>query len=190
MSDTDIREKIIESAMALAAEQGWEHTTLRDMAEKAGLSLMDLHAHARDKTDILVMLGRAIDARVLEGATQEGTEDSAHDRLFDVLMERFEVLNDYRAGIVAVLHSFLPDPKQAVISLPHLCRSMTWMLEAAGIDTAGIGGAAKVAGVTAVYLKVLKTWRDDETPDLSTTMAALDRDLGRAERFAGMVGIV
>ena len=190
MANEDIQGKIIKAAMTLAASRGWAEATLRDIAEEAGLSLAALHTHALDKTDILVMLGRRIDARVLESATQSGEDDSAHDRLFDVLMERYEILNDYRAGLVAVLNSFTLDPKQAVISLPHLCRSMTWMMEAAGIDTGGITGAAKLAGVTAVYLKVLKTWCGDESADLSATMAALDKDLGRAEKLASMIGLV
>lgn len=190
MLKDDIQGRIIEAAMTLAATRGWANTSLREIAEEAGMSLAALHTHALDKTDILVMLGRRIDARVLENATQDGDDDSVHDRLFDVLMERYEILNDYRDGLVAVLGSFTLDPKQAVISLPHLCRSMTWMMEAAGIDTGGITGAAKLAGVTAVYLKGLKAWRDDESADLAATMATLDKDLGRAEKLASMIGLL
>lgn len=72
--------------------------------------------------------------------------------------------------------------------MPHLCRSMTWMMEAAGIETLGLRGALKVAGLTGVYLKVLKTWTEDDSPDLAKTMAALDKDLGRAESFANTLG--
>ncbi len=190
MAKDDIQGRIIEAAMTLAATRGWADTSLREIAEEAGMSLVALHTHALDKTDILVMLGRRIDARVLENATQDGDDDSAHDRLFDVLMERYEILNDYRDGLVAVLGSFTLDPKQAVISLPHLCRSMTWMMEAAGIETGGITGAAKLAGVTAIYLKGLKTWRDDESADLAATMSTLDKDLGRAEKLASMIGLL
>ena len=86
------------------------------------------------------------------------------------------------------MHAFKFDPKEAVLSCPHLCRSMSWMLEASGVDTNGIRGAAKIIGLTGVYLKVLKTWRDDESPDLGKTMAALDKHLGQAERLANTFG--
>lgn len=190
MAKDDTQEKIIKAALSAAAFQGWEITTLRDIAEEAGMSLAALHEHALDKTDILVMLGRKIDGQVLASAADQSSEDSGHDRLFDVLMERFEILNEYRDGLTAILRSFRLDPKQAVISLPHLCRSLVWMMEAAGIDCTGIGGALKVAGVTAVYLKVLNTWLDDDSADLAATMAALDKDLGRAEKAASFIGVV
>jgi len=130
-----------------------------------------------------------IDRRVLESFEDIGGEASTRDRLFDVLMERFDILNDYRDGVVAVLHSFRFDPKDAVISAPHLCRSMAWMLEASGVETNGIKGGAKIVGITGVYLKVLKVWKDDTSPDLGKTMAALDKHLEQAERLANRFGV-
>ncbi len=184
----NMKEEAVEAALALAVERGWAQVSLRGVAAKVGLTLAELHEHFDDKTDILVTLGRMIDRQVLEniGEGEEGA--SKRDRLFDVLMERYEVLNNYRDGVCAVLDSFLCDPKQAVISLPHLARSMSWMLEAAGMDTGGIKGAVKVAGLTGVYLKVLKTWKDDDSKDLSKTMAALDKTLNRVDSLAGMCG--
>jgi hypothetical protein len=99
-------------------------------------------------------------------------------------MERFDALNEQRAGIVAILDSFRHDPKQAVITLPHLGRSMSWMLDAAGIDTGGVKGLMKIAGLTAVYLDTLRAWKDDDSEDMAKTMAALDRNLARAETWA------
>ncbi|GJL85229.1 MAG: hypothetical protein DHS20C02_10040 [Micavibrio sp.] len=184
----NVKEEVVQAALALAVERGWAQASLRDVSERAGLSLGELHEHFDDKSDILVALGRMIDRQVLEniGEGEEGA--SKRDRLFDVLMERYEVLNNYRDGVSAVLDSFLCDPKQAVISLPHLARSMSWMLEAAGMETGGIKGAVKVAGLTGVYLKVLKTWKDDDSADLSKTMAALDKTLNRVDSLAGICG--
>lgn len=181
------KEEIVEKALDLAAAQGWDTVSLGDIAESCGLSLAELFEYIEDKTDILAALGRMIDKKVLENMSAQGPDISPRDRLFDIMMERYEILNDYRPGLTAILNSFLPDPKQAVISLPHLCRSMTWMLEAAGIETTGLRGALKVAGLSGVYLKVLKTWKEDDSADLSKTMAALDRDLGRAERLADLL---
>ena len=181
------REDIIREALALAAAQGWDNTGLADIAAACGLSLAQLHDEFEDKSDILNALGRIIDRKVLENIKPDDTT-SPRDRLFDILMERFDVLGEYRAGVSAVLRSFKLDPKQAVIACPHICRSMTWMLEAAGIDTNGISGAIKVAGLTGVYIKTFKTWIDDDSADLAKTMAALDRDLSRAEKLANNFG--
>jgi AcrR family transcriptional regulator len=182
------RERIVEAALKLAAKQGWDKTTLSDIAKAAKIPLSKLHEQFEDKADIIGALGRMIDRKVLERVGEADPEIPARERLFDVLMERFDVLNEYRTGIVAILDSFLPDPKQAVIGLPHLCRSMTWMLEAAGLETSGIPGAVRITGLVAVHLKTLRVWKQDESADLSKTMAALDKDLGRAEQLANMLG--
>jgi AcrR family transcriptional regulator len=188
----NLRARIPEVAMELSAEIGWAHVTLAELAEKLGLSMAELYDHVDDKTDVLVLLGRLIDRKVLENIEVPEAGDlsstSARDRLFDVMMERYDVLNDYRAGLMTVLESFSFDPKQAVISMPHLCRSMSWMLEAAAIETNGVRGALKVAGLSALYLKVLKTWREDDSTDMGKVMAALDKDLGHVEQAANTFG--
>lgn len=182
------KETLVKTALDLAAQYGWACVRLSDIAEAAEISLADLHDYFLDKTDILMALGRMIDRQILENANIEENA-TPRERLFDMLMDRFEVLNDYRDGITAVLDSFYGDPKQAVISLPHLARSMSWMMEAARIDTSGIKGAISVTGITGVYLKTLHTWNKDHSPDLSATMAALDKNLKKACDIGGMFGI-
>jgi len=182
------KEYLVQVALDQATQLGWAYVTLHDIADAAGITLAELHTYFEDRSDILVALGRHIDHRVLEAFEKIEGEASPRDRLFDVIMERFDVLNDYRDGVIAILHSFRFDPKEAVISCPHLCRSMSWMLEASGIETNGFRGAAKIIGLTGVYLKVLKTWRDDESPDMGKTMAVLDNHLGQAESLANRFG--
>lgn len=188
-SQKNIKEKIVETALDLAATQGWNKTTLAAIAKASKISLAQLHEQFEDKTDIIAALGRMIDKKVLEQAGEADPDVPPKERIFDIMMERYDALNEYRPGIVAILDSFLPDPKQAVISLPHVCRSMTWMLEAAGLETSGIPGALRVAGLTVIHLKTLRIWKNDDSADLSKTMAALDKYLGRAEQFAGMINL-
>jgi hypothetical protein len=65
---------------------------------------------------------------------------------------------------------------------------MRWMLEAAGVSTAGLRGALRVRGLMAVWLWALRAWERDESADLSGTMAALDTALRRAETAAAWLG--
>lgn len=190
--NTDQKLKIIETALNLAVEMGWDRICMRDIAEKSGISLADLRQDFDDKYEILACLGRLIDTRVLQSVSDstrdENNNITERDRLFEILMDRFDTLNDYRDGIIAILESFKYDPKQALISLPHLFKSMAWMLEAAHIETTGIKGAAKIAGLTGVYLKILMVWKDDTSPDLSKTMSSLDKALERIEKTALTLG--
>ncbi len=185
----NIKEQAVTAALDLAAERSWDGISLADIAARAEIPLAELFDHIEDRFDILAAYGRMIDRRVLEAASGPDSGLSIRDRLFDLLMERFDVLNENRAGVTSIIKSFCYDPKQAVISLPHLGRSMSWMLEAAGADTGGVKGAIKVAGLSGLYIKTLRVWKNDESPDMGKTMAALDKYLGRAERWAGNFGL-
>ncbi len=179
-----LKERAVKAALDLSSRMGWDMLTLTDIAKESHASLAELSSVFDDKGDILNAYGRMLDKKTLERFGEADPSMPERDRLFDIIMERFDILNEDRAAIVSVLKSFTTDPKQAIISLPHLGRSMAWMLEAAGMDTNGMRGAIKIAGMTGVYLYALRAWMDDDSTDLAKTMAALDRGLSRAEQAA------
>lgn len=180
-----VRERAVEAALELSAQLGWDFVTLSDIAMRAEVPLADIAEHFDDKTDILVAYGRMVDKRTLAAVGEADPAMSERDRLFDILMERFDILGRDREAVISMLKSLRLDPAQAVIGLPHLGRSMAWMLEAAGIGTGGIKGAIRVAGLCAVYLNAMRHWVEDDSADLAKTMAALDKSLNRAEQAAG-----
>ncbi|MCB9965243.1 MAG: TetR family transcriptional regulator [Rhodospirillales bacterium] len=182
------KEDLAVSAVSLAGDLGWSQVRFQDLAREADISLSEVARMFDDKSCLLVTYGRYLDRRTLEETGEIDRDSSPRERLFDILMTRFDVLNEQRAGVVSVLESFKIDPKQVLISLPHLSRSMMWMLEAAGIGTDGLRGLLKIAGLKLIYLKVLKTWKEDDGPDMPKTMAELDQLLGRAESFAERFG--
>lgn len=184
-----VKERAVDAALSLAAIMPWEMVTMSEIADEADVTLAELSDYFDDKSDILAAYGRRIDRQVLEIVGTASPDENQRDRLFDILMERFDVIGENREAIVSILKSFRLDPKQAVISLPHLGRSMSWTLEAAGMDTSGIKGAIRLAGLTGVYMNVLRVWIADDSQDLSKTMAVLDRSLGRAERAASSFGL-
>lgn len=179
-----VKERVVDAALSLAATMPWDMVGLGDIADEAKMGLAELSDYFDDKSDILVAYGRSIDRKVLDSVGKSSPDENPRDRLFDIIMERFDVIGENREAIVSILNSFRLDPKQAVISLPHLGRSMTWILEAAGMETSGVKGAIRVAGLTGIYLNVLRTWIEDDSEDLSKTMAVLDRNLTRAEQVA------
>ncbi len=179
-----LKERAVAAALDLATRMGWDMITMADIADKAHCSLGELSEIFDDKGDILIAYERMVDRKVLESFSSPDVSSPERDRLFDILMERFDILGEHREALKSVLKSMLLDPKQAVIGLPHLGRSMAWVLEAAGIDASGLKGGIKIAGVTVVYVYALRAWLKDESVDLSKTMAALDRGLNRAEQCA------
>jgi AcrR family transcriptional regulator len=180
----DRREHVLTTTLQLATTQGWGQVSVRDICADAVISMADFYDLFDDKTDILVFYGRRLDRHVMEQFLSFHPETPHRERLFDIVMERFDRANQDRAAILSILNSMKSDPKQMVISMPHLGLSMARMLELAGIETDGIRGALRVAGLIGVYAWTLRTWIDDDTNDLSKTMATLDKLLGRVDDFA------
>jgi AcrR family transcriptional regulator len=175
--------RVFEAALKLAAERGWSAIALADIAVAAELSLSDLYAAYPSKTAILEALSREVDRRVLAGAEIDATE-TPRDRLFDVLMKRFDALATYRDGLAAIARDARRDPVMVLCGAGQVLRSMAAMLEAAGISSAGLAGALRTKGLAGIYLATLRDWFRDDTADKAKTMAALDGRLRRAESCA------
>ncbi len=175
---TNEKGRYISAALALAAERPWEEVTLAEIATRAGASLVGLKAQFASKADILSAFVDLVDDEVLARAPRRDEGQAARDALFEVVMSRFDVLEPWKPAIRSITRSGLPDPGQITAVLA----SNRWMLEAAGIGSGGLEGAARTAGLTSVYAAVFRIWLDDDDPGLARTMAALDRRLRRGER--------
>ncbi|HEY0834930.1 MAG TPA: TetR/AcrR family transcriptional regulator, partial [Azospirillum sp.] len=144
------------------------------------------------RAHLLAGLSRMADAAVLAGEpapadsapADSGDEDETpRDRLFDVMMRRFDALLPYRDGLAAVMRDLRREPLTALAFAPHIARSMAWMLRAARIDPDAPGGAVLVAGLVAAHARVMRVFLADDTADLARTMAALDAELRRGESW-------
>jgi AcrR family transcriptional regulator len=179
----DPTKHVIEAALRLAAERGWAGLALADIAAAAKLPLAELYASHPSKTAILVALSREIDRQAVAGFAPDADE-STRDRLFDLIMKRFDALTPYRDGLSAVARDAGRDPVAALCGFGQLARSMALMLEAAGVSSSGIGGALRTKALGAIYLMTMRDWLRDESADKARTMAALDARLRRAEGWA------
>ncbi len=175
-----LADRLVDAALALAAQEGWDAVDLPALARRAGVAPGLVYGFYDDPLDILTVWMRRVDRRVEEAVGAPDPDTPARERLFDVLMERFEALNADRAGALAIYSSLRADPRRAAAGLACLARSMVRMLDAAGVDSRGWRGGLAVAGLVALWVKVSPVWAEDESSDLGRTMAALDRALEQA----------
>jgi ubiquinone biosynthesis protein COQ9 len=185
MSDTDFDSALIASFFRLAAEHGWAGTSVAEAARAAALPLAAARTRFPGRVAVLRQVGRMADCAALAETPTEGT---IRDKLFDLLMRRIDMLQAHRAGVIALLRALPSEPPTALLLACATGRSMRWMLQAAGVSTAGLRGELRVRGLVAVWVWTLRAWERDHSADLSGTMAALDAALRRAERFAGWLG--
>lgn len=184
---TDQHRRIVEAALGLAAERGWRGLTMAEIASAAGVPLAGLYAAFPGKAAILAGLARSVDEAMLDLGVENEAEETVRDRLFDVVMRRFDALAPHREGLRRIMRDLPGDPATALLLAPRLNRSMAWTLEAAGISASGWRGLLRVQGLAAIYAATFRTWLADDSPDLSRTMADLDGRLRRAERLLASV---
>jgi AcrR family transcriptional regulator len=187
MTDTSNSTRIIDALLSLLATEPLERIGLDDIAKAAGISLADLRGEFSSVTAILAAHMKDIDRTVLSADAADMTEEPARERLFDVLMRRLDAHAGHKAAIRSLLRSTLCNPPLALVMNGLAARSMSWMMTAAGISAAGPKGALRAQALTLMYVRVLSVWANDEDPGLARTMAALDRELARAERWSGFL---
>lgn len=185
MDDAAFDGALIAAFFRLAAERGWARASVAAAAHEASLPLDRARLRFPTRAVVLIRFGRMADQAALAGMSADG---SVRDKLFDLLMRRFDALQAHRPGVLALLHALPTEPPTAVLLACATRRSMRWMLEAAGCTARGLRGRLRVRGLIAIWLWTLRAWERDESTDLSATMAALDAALGRAERVAGWLG--
>lgn len=182
-------EKIIETglraALELAASRAWSDIAMADIAAQAKRPLSDFHG-AASREDLV----EALDAHFDRAMSAEGVpaETSPRERLFDVIMLRFEAMEPYRAGITEI-SKFRETSLYHLLRLPnHRLASAAWALASAGLDNdAGAPASLKRVAVSRVIAQAERAWRRETSGDFALTMAALDKGLRSAEERLGQL---
>jgi len=174
-------DRIIDAALALIPTEGWRGLSLSAIAAAAGLPILQLYRIFQSKQAILAGFYRRLDQIVLADPPPAEPDERPRDRLFDLLMRRFDALQPCKPAFDVLRRELPRDPVTALCVGASVLRSMRWMLEAAEIPTDGAWGAIAVKLATAAYLSAMRVWQRDDSPDLARTMAALDARLRRIE---------
>lgn len=171
------------AVLTLCASQGWRDLSLAEIAEAAGLDMAAAHQAYPTKAALVVGLVRSIDSAILGSLNDDPLEGSAKDQLFDLLMRRFDFLQQSRDGFAALLHELPLTPLEATAAACQVRRSLRLMLESAGISASGLKGALRLQGLIAIHLAGLRAWLRDNSGDLVKTMAEVDKRLNQAARL-------
>jgi AcrR family transcriptional regulator len=176
-------DRIIDAALSRMTTEGWRHLSLAAIADAAGLPILQVYRTFGSKRAILGGFYQRVDEAALAEPPPAEPDERPRDRLFDLIMRRFDALKPHKPALEVLQQEFPGDPVTALCAARSLLRSMRWMLEAADISTDGLRGALSVRLTTAAYLSARRVWQRDDSPDLARTMAVLDARLRRIERW-------
>lgn len=178
---SDPRNGVVDALMALAAERRWDDISLDDIATRAGLSLADLRDLFPSKGAMLGGFIRRIDRIVLEGRASDLADSPTRDRVLDLMIRRFDALVPYREALKSIHAAFAHDVMGLAALNQQALNSWRYLLASAGVETEGPLGFIKLQGAILVVARIFPVFLEDGEEGLPRTMAALDRELNRAE---------
>lgn len=185
MTRDDLLAKAIPAALTLAAQTRWADLTLKQIADEAGLTLNDFHGLA-DKTDLSNALEGHFDKAMSEGAFE--TDESPRTRLFDVIMMRFEAMEDTREATKSYLKWRDSSLSGLKTRLSGRAATARWALTCCGLDGGkGLPLPVQIAGLGWAIAAAERAWKQETSPDLTRTMAALDAELIKLEDRADWI---
>lgn len=186
-ASSDPRRQAVEALMRLAATRPWDEIELGDIAAEAGLTLAKLRGLFPSKLAMLGGLTRIVDDAVLADVSDDLAVEPVRERLFDLVMRRLDALAPYKAGLRRIAPIIRRDPLTMAALNRGAVNSWRYMLASAGIPTEDGLGPVRVQGAVLLMARVTEVWLQDDEPELSRTMARLDRELKTAGRIMARV---
>src|SRR5215204_147200 len=182
-ADRRIRQRLLEAAMPLLAEQGLAGALLPQTADAAGCTLERARLFfGRDEELVLALYLRL--ATELEARVPELPEGTIAERFRSAMLTKLSLVTPYRDALTALLATAL-DPRHELGALGEqtgLVRSRV-----AGVFSAVVLGASdrpeQAADALArvlygAHLALVLLWTQDRTPDFASTRSAIEAFCG------------
>ncbi len=179
----NVTDKIIDAGLACAGARSWLYVSLGDIAQSANMDLASLRSAIDDKFDVIKLIHGRLDELMLSDVAQTASTTDMNqikDRIFDIIMARFDAMNDHRAAYLSILEGIKQDPTTWA-RVACLGRETTrWVLSASGYDTSRpMRHKLAITLLSVVYLNSVRAWQNDDSADMSATMASLDKGLDK-----------
>jgi AcrR family transcriptional regulator len=188
---TDPAARIVDVAIALGEELGWDAVHLHDIAQRLGIGMAEIHAHFDQKDAIAEAWFDRADLALLAAPAAPGWAAlTPRERLQRTILAWLDALAPHRRLTRAMLrYKFKPEHLHLqALGLARVSRTVQWIREAAQLPAVGWRREVEEAALTTIYLAAFGAWLRDESPGSTQTRALLDRLLAGAERAARWIG--
>lgn len=163
-------------------DKGWAHVNCAEIATASDIEVKLAFVEFRNRYAYVTELVRRIDAQMLANSDMTMGEEPARERLFDVLMTRFDAMQEYKPLIVALNRAAKKDPLLSLHLLALSRLTTDWIMDIVRISPSGFMGIARSKGALAAYGRAFMVWLEDDSEDMAKTMSCLDKTLRKGER--------
>ena len=168
-------------SLAKKTLQYLEKKKLRDINLKNFLSNTKV-PNMNNKIDLILNINDFFDFQLKKNLVNI-EKSSQRDMLFEIMMARYDILNEYRTSVKNIINHFISRPQEVIKLLPKSVESKILIATLANINLNSIQGVIKIKIIFVLYYITLFTWFNDENESLEKTMSVLDKYLNNIEKF-------
>jgi len=181
--DSSIRRDLARAALLIAGGAPWREVTLIRLADAAARPASDFYGASL--WEAVDCVEEAFDRAIADNLDEMDPKQSVRDRLFELIMRRFEAMEPHRAAVLSMEQGLDRDPTLMASAHQRHVRCARWVLALAGLEADGMTGQARAQGLGVIIGQARAAWRGDDAGDFAKTMASLDKNLRRAEEMFG-----
>jgi AcrR family transcriptional regulator len=172
----------LDAAMQMIEADGWVAFSLPALARTLNVPVGEVYGQFPSRAAVLNVLGKRLDAQMLDLSGEELEELNPRERLFELIMRRLDAMKPYKVALKKIARDSRGDLEAALAGFGSMSRAVVELVDAAGLRGPGSLLARHAVGL--LYLRVLRVWLDDDDPEQAKTLAELDKGLARMERAA------
>ena len=171
--------KLAETTLLVLNKKSWNSIKLEEICKKSKINKKKLQRKIDSKLDLLSNINRYFDLQLTN--TSKTVDQSSHkDMIFELMMLRFDILQNYRKSIIRIFNAFKRKPQELLLLLPSFIESMVVITRMAKIPISGLKGNLKIKGLLVIYFLSFLVWTKDNCESLEKTMKSLDNYLNNA----------
>lgn len=182
-----LREAIVDTALELGEQSGWEAVHLHQIAQALGIALADIAQRFAHKDAIAEAWFDRADQALLAAPSAPGWDQlDPPGRLHAAVFAWLDALAPHRRLSGQMLRYKLQPEHLHLQALGavRVSRTVQTLREVAGLQAAGWRREAEEAALTAMYLSTLLSWLRDDSAGAAVSRDGLRRWLARADFVA------
>ena len=175
----EYEKKIAQQTLNILKKKSWNAFSLEQILKNVKVK----KNYIKTKFDLLKTISKYVDHLLI--IKMKSIENSSpKDMLFEVLMARFDILEDNRKAFLEIYKNIKKNPQQFIKLLPIFLESMIITAELSKYKVNGLKGTIRLKGLMLIYFTTFFQWVDDKESSLEKTMTALDKNLDQAEKLS------
>ena len=177
--------QFIKDGFYIIENEGWKKFSFEKLARNQKVDSKKVKMMFRNKIGFLKAFSLMIDEKVINKLNfEEFKNNKVKDNLFELIMLRFEELNDYKVGLKNLLNDLKSSPFDFKKVTRNIFDSMELFLDIAKGKENYFFDFIKINIIFIIYSYTFNVWLNDKSEDMNITMAELDKWLSQAEIYS------